>query len=356
MDAALPLERAGPVLSVILPARLGFSTILPALAAWDAQTAAAETEVVILCPDGRGPTAAEAAGLSDRHVVVMTGDRDLHGMRALGVARARGEFVVLAEDHCIPDPEFAAAVRARLREGWDGVGPALRPGERSTAWALGSFLIGYGEWLEPVASGPTSILCGWNGTIRRSLLLGLGDELADLMRLGCFLVRRLRERGARFFIDSAARMRHFDPVGGRRQVLIHWVIGQGFGGMRTRGWSVPTRWLFVLAAPACAAAHWKRALVHYRRAGRAAGIAPAAVGAAAVLAAAWGAAEAVGSLCGIDRVAPALWIAEAKPVSAEAIARSDALERARESPAPQIARSDQSSRSSGRQSGRIVRS
>lgn len=348
--------RAGPVFSVLLPARLGFSTILPALAAWDAQTAAAETEILILCPDGLGPSAAEAAMLTDRHVIVPGSDPEPHALRARGIERARGEFVVLAEDHCIPDPEFVAVVLARLREGWDGVGAALRPGERSTAWALGSFLIGYGEWMEPVASGPKDVLCGWNGTIRRSLLLGLGAELADLLRVGAFLVRRLRERGARFFLDSGARMRHFDPPGGRREIWLVWIVGLGFGGMRTRHWSGPARWLFVLAAAACAAAHWRRAVVQYRRAGRAAGMTPAAVGAAGLLAAVWGGGEAVGSLLGIDRVAPWLWITETKPVTDEAIARSDSLERARGSRAPQIARSDQSSRSSGRQSGRIVRS
>lgn len=327
------------LLSVLLPAKLGFSSVLPALSAWDASAGAVPMEVLILCPDGLGPTPRETAALGSRHRVLMTGARDLNGMRVFGIEQARGTYVVLAEDHCIPDLGFAEAVAERLEEGWDAVGPALRPGDTSTAWSQGSFLIGYGEWMLPARSGATDVLCGWNGTVRRSLLCGLGAELEGLLRVGVFAVRRLHEHGARFCLESSARMRHFDPPCGRTELVLLTLVGLGFGAMRTCNWPWIARLLYPLAMPLCAFMHWRRALRHYIRAGRAVGLEPSALAASGVLAIAWAAGEAIGAIAGVDRVGPWLWRTEVKPISWDTIRISDR--------ADQITRSAHSARSSG---------
>ena len=246
---------------------------------------------------------------------------------------------MLAEDHCIPERGFVAAVAARLSEGWDAVGPALRPGNLSTAWSQGSFLIGYGQWMLPAQSGPTDVLCGWNGTVRTSLLHGLGADLADLLSVGAFAVRRLREDGARCFLESRACMRHFDPPGGCTEIMLLWIVGLGFGAMRTRDWPWIARLLYPLALPLCALMHWRRALLHYLRAGKAVGLGPHALAASGALAIVWAAGEAAGSVAGVRRVQPHLWKTEAKPVSWEMIRQSDA--------ADQMSRSAHSARSSG---------
>jgi hypothetical protein len=315
-----------PRLSILLPAKLGYDSVRAAVETWDAQTARADIEILILCPEHLGPTAAQAARLKPGQRVVMTGSADLHAMRAIGIGESAGEYVVLAEDHCLPDPDCAAALLTRLDEGWDGVGPALRPGVRSTCWSEGSFLIGYGEWMEPAVTGPTDVLCGWNGTVRTTLLRDIADELAGLMRVGAFAMARIRRQGGRFFLENRARMRHFDPPGCGRELYLLFVVGLGFGAMRTRGWSTPARWLYPLAAPAIAFLHWKRAFTHYRRAGTAAGLRPRALAAAGVLAAAWAVGEAVGAVLGVERVTPLLWVTEVKPVTCEQLAASDAVE------------------------------
>lgn len=315
-----------PRLSILLPAKLGYDSVLAAVGTWEAQTARADIEILILCPEHLGPTAEQAARLKPGQRVVMTGSADLHVMRAIGILQAAGEYVVLAEDHCLPDPDCAAAFLMRLDEGWDGVGPALRPGVRSTCWSEGSFLIGYGEWMEPVAAGSTDVLCGWNGTLRTTLLRALADELSGLMRVGAFAMDRIRRQGGRFFIENRARMRHFDPPGCGHELYLLFVVGLGFGAMRSRDWSIAARWLYPLAAPAVALLHWKRAFLHFRRAGPAAGLRPAALAAAAVLAVAWAVGEAVGAVLGMDRATPLLWVTEVKPVTPEQLAESDAAE------------------------------
>jgi hypothetical protein len=306
----------------LLPAKLGYESVLAALDAWESQTRRDELEILVLCPDDLGPTAAQLAALPPGQVIVPVGSADLHEARVLGIHQASSDYVMLAEDHCLPDPDWAQAILNRLEEGWDAVGPALRPGNRTTCWAEGSFLIGYGEWMIPVKGGPTEILCGWNGTIRTQLVRRLGSELSSELLLGAFLIRRLHQQGHRFYLEERARMRHFDPPGWAYQIWLLTIVGMGFGSMRSRRWPLAARLLYPLAAPAVAFLHWKRAYVQYRRAGAGCRLRPSALAAVVVLALAWGLGEAVGTVLGTGRVAPLVWHTEVKPVRREVVAHS----------------------------------
>ena len=155
-----------------------------------------------------GPDERARASLPAGQIVVPVGAASLHDARAIGVAHASGEYVMLAEDHCVPEPGWATAILGRIDEGWDGVGAALRAGDLRSRWAEASFLIGYGEWMMPVESGPTAVLCGLNGTIRTDLMRAFGVRLRDELVIGAFLVRHLREQGCRFYLEARAGMRH----------------------------------------------------------------------------------------------------------------------------------------------------
>ena len=230
-----------PKLSIVLPAKLGYESVLAALDAWESQTRRDQLEILVLCPDHLGPTAEQEAALPPGQIIVPVGSADLHEARALGIHKASSDYIMLAEDHCLPDPDWAQAILDRLQEGWDAVGPALRPGNRTTCWAEGSFLIGYGEWMMPVVGGPTEVLCGWNGTIRTELVRQVGSELAGELVLGAFLVRRLQQQGHRFYLEERARMRHFDPPGWAYEIWLLILVGLGFGAMRSRRWPLAAR-------------------------------------------------------------------------------------------------------------------
>ena len=302
-------------LTVIVPALRGYDAVSAAIAAWEAQHDRDALEVLVMCPAHTALPEAPPAWLT----VVQVPSDDLHDLRAEGVRRARAGYVMVAEDHCLPDPDWATAILSRLDEGWDGIGSVLRPGRRDSAWPEGAFLLGYGEWMGRREAGEVAVLCGWNGTLRRERLLAMGEGLERELVVGAFMIRRLRREGARFLLESRARMRHFDYALagiGCWQLLL---VGAGFGALRTRGWPLPARALYPLLAPAVAAAHWKRALVHYLRAGRAMAMTPWAVATAGVLAICWGAGEAVGAWLGVTRVAPWQRI-EVKPPTLEAVA------------------------------------
>ncbi len=301
----------------------GYASVAAALAAWDAQSLRSRLEVLVLCPSGLGPAPGDH---NPAHIVVDTGSAGLHEARALGIAHATAPYIMLAEDHCLPDPSWAESILARIDEGWDGVVSTLRPGTRAGAFPQASFLIGYGEWMEPVTAGPTGVMCGWNGVIRRDLLLAIDPaELRVLMCLGAFLVRHIRQQGARYFLESRARMRHFDPPGAAYECFLLFLVGLGFGAMRTRRWFPPLRVFYLFLFPAIAAAHFRRAVRQFRRAPSA--IPFAALLAAFVLAGFWGLGESIGAIAGLRAVSPHLWRTEVKPVTQAQLDASDRFER-----------------------------
>jgi len=312
-----------PKLSILLPAMKGYESVRTALAAWEMQTCRDRLEILVLCPGTEAPLEAREAALASKQVIVLVGTADLHEARAIGIQAASGDYIMLAEDHCLPDGDWAQAILNRIDEGWDAVGPALRPGNRSSCWTEASFLLGYSEWMAPIAGGPVKVLCGWNGTIRTQALRQFGPDLADQLLLGAFLIRRLGAQGNRFYLEDRARMRHFDPPGWAFEIFLLTLVGLGFGAKRTQRWSFMGRLFYPLAAPAIAFLHWKRGFRNYRRTGTACGLRPTALVASMALAVAWGAGEVAGAWLGVSFVAPHLWRTEVKPVSADVVARSN---------------------------------
>lgn len=299
-----------PKLSVIVPALLGYDTVLAALDSWEAQSCRDQLEILVLCP-----TPPKALPLPPGQVLIATGSLYLHQARALGISRASADYVMLAEDHCLPDKFWAQAVLHRMAEGWDAIGPGLRSGNPETSWTQASFLLGYGQWMTPVAGGPAAVLPGHNAVLRKQPLLEWGAELEHELLIAAFLMSRLHKQDRRFYLEDQATMRHFDTPDWKKSVQIFYCVGLGFGALRTSRWPWAGRVLYWLATPAIAARHWLRALTHYRRAGAQAGLRPSCLAAACLLALAWACGEAAGALRGVGRVTPLLWLSEIKPVS-----------------------------------------
>jgi hypothetical protein len=258
-----------PKLSVILPALLGYDTVLAALDSWEAQSCRDQLEIIVLCP-----TAAEAGPLRSGQVVIATGSRYLHQARLAAILQASADHVMLAEDHCLPDRFWAQAMLDRLAEGWDAIGPALRSGNPTSNWTRAAFVLGYGQWMIPVAAGPISALPGHNTVLRKKPLLELGPELERELLVAAFLLRRLHGQGQRFYLEDRATMRHFDVSNWKKSMQIFCRVGFGFGAIRTCRWPRAGRILYWLSTPAIAARHWWRALTQYRRAGAGAGFSP----------------------------------------------------------------------------------
>lgn len=299
-----------PTLSIVIPALKGTQTILAALHSWRAQTAVDQLEILILSPDRPG-----APELRVNERWISSANRKLHEARAIALREASAQFAVLAEDHCLPAPDWAEQMIRRLDEGWDAVGPGLYPATPHHALAAASFLVGYAQWMVPVKGGPAGCLPGHNSVIRRSLVLGWSDGLEKELLVASFLMQRLSREGARMFLEPQARMWHFDSPKLSKSLQIFACVGLGFGARRVAAWPLPARWLFSLAAPLVAVRHWWRAAVHYHRAGRQAKLNPATPLVTMLWASVWACGEALGAIAGLRRVVPVIAISELKPVS-----------------------------------------
>lgn len=301
-------------MSVIVPAFMGYESVSAALESWDAQSCRAQLEIIVLCPQQ------PATAPSPAHVVVETGNLLLHEARALGTRRASAEYVLFAEDHCLPDADCAEWIVRRLGEGWDAVGPALRPGDAGMI-SHGSFLITYAQWMLP-APGVVENLPGHNAVVRKQLLLDTGDDLEDFLIATMFLMAKLHREGCRFCVEERARMRHFDAIEWQKAGEIFLTIGQACGAMRLRGSPLPARMMYAFLTPAIAARHFARGLAQYARAGTRAGFGAGSIVASAFFSVIWGLGEALGAWRGLDHVKPRLWISEIKPVTKEHAARN----------------------------------
>jgi hypothetical protein len=298
-----------PLLSVLLPALGGVGTVSAALDRWHAQAPRADLELIVLCPDG-----AKVEGVR----TIDTRGLLLSEARARGIREATAAHVFLAEDHCVPDEAWAEAMLPRLAEGWDGIGCRLAPGDTTDVRSQAAFLIAYGEWMQPLTTGPVRTLPGHNVVLRRAPLLELGDELEELLLVAAFLTRRIGRAG-RLFVVAEAAMAHYDVTSFRRQLVVFATVGQSFGALRTRRSPLAGRILYAASFPVVAFAHWRRALVQYRRAGRANGMRPACLAPAGLFAAVWALGEARGALLGTARVSATAELSETKPVTASTL-------------------------------------
>jgi hypothetical protein len=244
----------------------------------------------------------------------------LHEALASAVRQAAADYVLLAEDHCLPDPDLIEVLLPRLDEGWDAIGPALRPGTPGVI-SEGSFLISYGQWMSP-KGGPAAHLPGHNVVLRKQLLIDLGDELERELISTMFLMQRLRSEGRRLMLEERARMRHFDVPHWWKSLRIFYTVGQGCGAIRHGMSPVPMRALYTLATPLTAVRHLGRGVLQYPRIRKAGRFRLSSIAVGALFAAAWAAGETVGALKGLERVLPGLWKSEIKPVSVAQVAAS----------------------------------
>jgi hypothetical protein len=205
-------DTATPDLAVILSAEGDGSNLRPVLSRLRHQTIASRIEVLIGAPDPElvQITSADRAAFADVRIVSLDGRRSFPLARAKCIHAARADFVALGEDHCLPNPEWAEVLVTRLREGYAAVGPQMVNANPGSAISWASFLVAYGGWSAPIEPGAVDTVPGHNSAYSREVLLGLGDELPQLLHAETVMHWELAKQGARFFVDPAAQGAHFN--------------------------------------------------------------------------------------------------------------------------------------------------
>ncbi len=238
-------------LSVVLVTTDTFVSVRRTVEHLARQTVRDRMELVLVAPS-RATLDADATllGRLGSTVVVEVGDiGSIGAANAAGVRRASAPVVVLAEDHCFPEPDWAAALIAAHRGDCAAVGPVVRNANPATAVSWADLFIGYGPWLGPCAGGAVDFLPGHNTSYKRAVLLGYGDRLEAMLGAETLLHWDLRAAGHRLLLEPTARVAHTNFSRWASWVRVQVLAGRVFAGARGAAMHPVARLAYVAGSP-----------------------------------------------------------------------------------------------------------
>lgn len=257
-----------PQLSVVLATPGGFKTIAATLHHLRRQSVADRLELVIVAQsaDVLAPDEDAVNGFWGYQVVSVGPFLSIGHANAAGVRAARGEVVALAEDHCFPEPAWAAALIERhAQDDVAAVGPVFRNANPGTLVSWCDFVIGYGPWIEPVPEGEQPFLPGHNSSYKKAALMEFGAQLDQLLEAETVLHVRMRERGYRLVIEPRAKTAHVNFAKLDSWLRVQFHCGRVFAASRAQDWGWAKRALYVAASPLIPGIRLARAIRHLRR-------------------------------------------------------------------------------------------
>src|SRR5262245_49692865 len=248
----LPNSTKTPAITVVLPTWDTFDALRTTVRHLTAQTVADAIELIIVAPSAQRATVDPDAlrGLHSVRVI------ETGAMHATGPARARAireasaRVVAFAEDHCFPEPDWAAALIAAHEEPHAAVGPAVYNANPETATSWADLYVGYGRWMGPGRRGEVDLLPGHNSSYKRDILLTYGNDLDRLMEAETVLLWDLRRKGHTLLFEPAARVDHNNFSSFPIFMDVQWHLGRVFAATRAAHWSAVRRIAYALAAPA----------------------------------------------------------------------------------------------------------
>lgn len=132
-------------------------------------------------------------------------------LRTRGLEEARGDIIVVTEDHCVPPRHWLAAIAAAFRRAPPGtlaVGGCVENGVNSRALDWATFLCEYAACMEPILEGRTTWLPGMNVAYRRVALAGVARSLLTQGFWETTLHPHLARREQGLYATNAIRLVH----------------------------------------------------------------------------------------------------------------------------------------------------
>ncbi len=164
-------------LSVIIPSVNGLPTIADCLTALGRQQCDFDFEIIVV-----DRTQDETAEYIREHfprvkLIKLAEPRGIPEMRAIAMAQASGDFLVITEDHCIAPENWLAEIIKAHESGYPVIGGAVENGSpaRLIDWAV--FLCEYSGFMPPIAAGETEFITGNNTSYQRSVIEQVDESL-----------------------------------------------------------------------------------------------------------------------------------------------------------------------------------
>lgn len=237
MATAAEGESQPPLISVVIASVNGCLHLENCLTALLHQQGDIDHEILVVARSGDSTVSVIRERLSLPRVRWIAGDTraSIPHLRALGMARARGEMIAVLEDHCRAAPNWLRGIARSRSEGHRVIGGAVANGavDRLRDWA--AFFCEYAAFMPPVPKGKVPALPGNNCAYERDLLHSLGEDLYREV-WEYFLHARLRERGAVFWSEPDLVVFHDKRFDFGYFLAQRYHYSRSFGHMRAGSW------------------------------------------------------------------------------------------------------------------------
>lgn len=223
------MSAARPPLSVVIATTQPWPEIRATLDSLRDQAQAIGAEVIVV--DGHGHGLPEPPAVADV-VRVREPGASVFRLRALGLARARGEVVAVTEDHCRVRPDWCAAVVAahHRHPGAGVIGGVVENGATRSLVDWAQFLVANGPFMPPVQVGPTRWVSGQaNLSYKRR---ALPPDVPERGIMEMLYTRALADAGETLRIDDTLVVDHVQSVGVRGSCALNYHNGRSIAGFR----------------------------------------------------------------------------------------------------------------------------
>lgn len=241
-----------PPLSVVLTTPGEFHELRTTLRHLATQTVQSQIELILVAPKSSAFDVDQTLveGFFSVRVLRIPAVRNVAEGNAAGVRAACGRVIVFAEDHCFPEPNWAAALIDAHRAPHAVVGPVVRNANPATSISWADFLAGYGPWMEGGHRPAVDFLPGHNSSYKRETLQGLGDDLETALEAETLFHQRLARDGASLHLEPRAVVSHVNFALPGSFAGAQFLNGRMFAGMRSRDWGIGKRFFYFCASPA----------------------------------------------------------------------------------------------------------
>ena len=249
IDAPTPALREGPRgFFSILIGRVSTEDsrrIVETLDALRAQEGSPAYEVIIADRRLDAVTELICAEYPEARVLPCAAGTSLPELRTLAFERARGDYIVITEDHCVPPKNWLASMFEAFRvapEGTVAVGGAIENGVCDTALDWATFLCEYSAFVPPIRSGPATALPGMNVAYRRSAITEL--DRAILLRgfWETTVHPLLAQKGFVLYLSDEIRILHKKKFSFRLFAHQRFLYSRYYAGLRFTQGQLAARW------------------------------------------------------------------------------------------------------------------
>lgn len=165
-------------------------------------------------------------------------------LRTAALDRARGTYVLVTEDHCVPSSNLLdafATTLASLDEQYIAVGGCVENGVDDTSLDWATFLCEYSVCLSPVPEGDTESLPGMNVAYRRDFLMALDRDMLTKGFWETTVHPEILRRGLKMYSSNAIVMYHCKKFSFQLFASQRFIYSRYFAGLRFNNDQLPQR-------------------------------------------------------------------------------------------------------------------